>query len=52
MRPTVYARDNGRYIGIYTTRSGKYLSGAVWKDNKRCMEGWEEIQKTHKIEWI
>lgn len=52
MRPTVYARDNGRYIGIYTTRSGKYLSGAVWKDNKRCMEEWEEIQKTHKIEWI
>lgn len=49
---TMYARDNGRYIGLYTSRSCKYLCGAVWKDNKRCMDEWEKIQKTEKIEWV
>lgn len=52
MKPVAYARDNGRCIGIYTTRSGKYLSGAVWKDDKRCMEEWEDIKNNNKINWI
>jgi hypothetical protein len=28
------------------------LHGAIWKDDKRCMDEWEEIQRTHKIEWV
>lgn len=48
----IYARDNGRYIGLYKTRACTLLWGAVWKDDKRCMDEWEEIKKTHKIEWI
>lgn len=52
MEKILFARDNGPYIGLYTTRSGRILCGAVWKDNKRCMDEWEEIQRTHKIEWV
>ena len=47
-----YAHDWGQYIGLYKTRSCNVLYGAVWKDNKRCMDEWEEIQRTHKIEWV
>lgn len=48
----IYARDNGQYIGLYTNRSGRILCGAVWKDDKRCMDEWEEIKKNNKIEWV
>lgn len=52
MKHTIFAHDNGPYIGLYTARSCKTLCGAVWKDNKRCIDEWEEIKKTHKIEWV
>ena len=48
----IYARDNGPYIGLYLRRSCAELWGAVWKDDKRCMDEWEEIQRTCKIEWV
>lgn len=48
----IYARDNGQYIGLYKRHACTLLWGAVWKDDKRCMDEWEEIKKTHKIEWI
>lgn len=52
MEKILFARDNGPYIGLYKTRSGRILCGAVWKDDKRCMDEWEEIQRTCKIEWV
>lgn len=52
MKRHLFARDNGPYIGLYVTRSGRLLNGAVWKDDKRCLDEWEEIKKTHEIEWI
>lgn len=52
MSSTVFARDNGSYIGLYTNRSGRILCGAVWKNDKRCLAEWEDIKKTHNIEWI
>lgn len=48
----IYARDNGPYIGLYASPSGKFLTGAVWKDDKRCMEEWEEIKNNNEINWI
>lgn len=48
----VYARDNGPYIGLYLTPAGKFLAGAVWKDDKKCMEEWEKIKNNNKINWI
>lgn len=48
----IFARDNGPYIGLYVTRSMRLLNGAVWKDDKRCLDEWEEIQKKEKIEWV
>ncbi len=52
MSSTVFARDNGSYIGLYTKRSGRILCGAVWKNDKRCLAEWDDIKKTHNIEWI
>ena len=48
----ILARDNGPYIGLYATPAGKVLTGAVWKDNNRCMEEWEEIKNNNEINWI
>lgn len=49
---TLFAHDNGSYIGLYVTRSGRLLNGAVWKDDKRCMDEWEEIKNNNEINWI
>lgn len=54
-----YAKDTGPYIGVYTSRSCKYLWGVFWKDRpyydkcyfgKRliCTPGYEPI----KVEWV
>lgn len=51
-RKRIYARDMGQYIGLYTTCSAEVLNGAIWKDDKRCMDEWEEIQGKYNIEWI
>lgn len=48
----IYARDNGRYIGLYLMPSCILLWGAIWKDDKWCMDEWEEIQRKYQIEWV
>lgn len=48
----LYAHDWGKYIGLYKRRSCTESWGAVLKDNKKCMDEWEELQRTHEIEWV
>lgn len=52
IRKKYFARDNGPYIGLYKRRSCTVLWGAIWKDDKRSMDEWGEIQRTCKIEWV
>lgn len=56
---TLFAHDNGRYIGIYTERACKNLWGVIWRTTRYfdkcyfgkrliCMPGYMPL----KIEWI